>query len=141
MWELMSAIDEVEFDLFAYLRAQANGTLMDSPIFGRVLDEIGHIECWGPRAMGVGKKVCLIRESVQREGYRGCWECKEGKNCNTLAPLKRFHGKTIEHNHQMIRQFGLENWSDSGASTTRGGKAPIRSDIPDKLLIVTDIKA
>ncbi|MBI0584073.1 MAG: hypothetical protein ISF22_07585 [Methanomassiliicoccus sp.] len=62
--------------------------------------------------MGGSKKVCLIRESVQKKGYRGCWKCRGSKNCNTLAPLKKFHGKTIEHNHQMIRQYGLENWSD-----------------------------
>jgi hypothetical protein len=110
--ELKGAIDEVEFDRYAYLRAQANGTMLDFPIFIRVLDEIEHIECKGPCFMGGGKKVCPIRDCVKEKGYRGCWECDESKDCQTLAPLKRFHGKTIEHNHNMIRQYGLDDWSD-----------------------------
>jgi hypothetical protein len=32
-----------------------------------------------------------------------------------LAGLKRFHGKTIEHNHQMILEHGIENWADKRA--------------------------
>jgi hypothetical protein len=91
--------------------------------------------------MGGGKNVCLIRESVQKRGYRGCWECRESKNCKTLAPLKRFHGKTIEHYHQMIRSMAWRTGRTSEAGTTRGGKPPRRFYFPDRLNMVTDLKA
>jgi hypothetical protein len=63
--ELKKALDEVQFDQYAYLRAQANGKLLDFPVFIRVLDEIEGIECKGPCATGGGKKVCIIRDCVK----------------------------------------------------------------------------
>jgi hypothetical protein len=54
--ELKSAIDEVEFDRYAYLRAHANGTLMHFPIFVCVLDEIETIECRGALRHGQGAR-------------------------------------------------------------------------------------
>jgi hypothetical protein len=110
--ELKKALDEVQFDQYAYLRSQSYGKLLDYPIFVRVLDEIEAIECKGPCATGGGKKVCIIRDCVKQNGYRGCWECAESSSCVKLARLKRFHAKTIEHNHEMIRLHGIENWAD-----------------------------
>lgn len=109
--ELKKALDEVQFDQYAYLRSQSYGKLMDYPIFVRVLDEIEAIECNGPCATGGGKKVCIIRDCVKQKGYRGCWECHENSACAKLSRLKRFHGKTIEHNHEMILQYGIEDWA------------------------------
>ncbi len=129
--QLKKELDETDFDRYAYLRSQANGVLIDFPVFVRVLEEIEGIECAGPCATGGGKKRCPIRDCVQKKGYRGCWECAKRGDCTILAPLKRFHGDTIEHNLEMIRRYGIDNWAEKRGKhyPWRPSAAPAASEL------------
>ena len=47
---------------------------------------------------------------LEEKQYEGCWECDDFKDCELLDYLKRIH--SIEHNLEMIREFGINNWAD-----------------------------
>jgi predicted enzyme related to lactoylglutathione lyase len=116
---LFSALEQLEtllaalhFSDYARLKAQTNETLKAYPTFLRVLHEIKELRCKAPCQEGGGKPDCAIKHCVERKHYTGCWECPDVSRCELLAPLKEFHGETIDHNLTMIQRYGRDNWSD-----------------------------
>jgi hypothetical protein len=52
-----------------------------------------------------------MRQCVIDKGIAGCLDCKEYKVCKKLEPHNKFH-PGMEHNLDMIKEFGLDNWLD-----------------------------
>lgn len=110
--EFEKLLSDLKFDKYAEAKSKTNKAFRDYPKFASVLKEIKKLECTAPCQEGGCKPDCRIRECVQNKRYEGCWECDTSDTCDLLLPLKRCHGGTIDHNLEMIRRYGPDNWSD-----------------------------
>ncbi len=108
--ELEKLLEEVKFDKYAGLKSKTNETFNDYSKFIEVLQEMKKLECKALCTEGGCKEDCKIRECVKEKKYEGCWECDDFKDCELLDYLKGIH--SIEHNLEMIREFGINNWAD-----------------------------
>ncbi|MGF7117523.1 DUF3795 domain-containing protein [Methanobacterium oryzae] len=108
--ELENLLEEIKFDKYAELKSKTNEKFNDYSKFVEVLNEMKKLECVALCTEGGCKKNCKIRECVKEKNFQGCWECKEFKECELLDYLKGIH--SIEHNLEMIRKYGVNNWAD-----------------------------
>jgi Protein of unknown function (DUF3795) len=110
--ELIELSSKLHLDRYAELKARTNDSFSDYPVFERVLSAIVALQCPGPCRHGGGKTDCPIRECARERHYEGCWECPERGECELLAPLKKFHGVTINRNLDAIEEHGPDDWAD-----------------------------
>lgn len=108
--ELENLLKDIKFSEYAKLKSKANETFNDYPKFLNVIHEMKKLECKALCTEGGCKEDCKIRECVKEKGYNGCWECNDFKHCKLLDYLKGVH--SIEHNLEMIRKYGINNWID-----------------------------
>lgn len=108
--ELESLLEDVNFDKYAELKSKSNETFNYYPKFIEVLYEMKKLECTSVCSEDGCKEDCKIIECVKEKQYEGCWECDNFKDCKLLDHLKRIH--PIEHNLEMIREYGVDNWAD-----------------------------
>jgi len=109
--KLEDLLKELQFENYAELKVKTDGVFDDYPEFASVLSAIMKLQCPAPCREGGGKQDCAIRECARGKSYEGCWECDERSGCRLLAPLKEFHGETIEKNLEAIRENGPGGWS------------------------------
>ncbi len=109
---LRDMLSELNFGIYARLKAKTQPVFEDYPVFDEVLAGIETLACPAPCTDGGCKPDCKVRRCVGRKNYEGCWECAQHHTCRLLEPLKNYHGKTIDHNLEMIKERGLDNWSD-----------------------------
>jgi Protein of unknown function (DUF3795) len=108
--ELRELASSLHLDEYAKIRSESDPALRDYATFARILAEIEALECPAPCRLGGGKEVCAIRDCARERGYEGCWECTERISCRALAPLRAFHGETIDGNLDAIAEFGVDDW-------------------------------
>jgi len=108
--ELENLLNDVKFDKYAVLKSKNNKTFKSYPEFLDVLEEMRKLECKNLCTEGGCKENCKIRECVKEKQYEGCWECNDFKDCELLEYLKKIH--PIEHNLEMIRKYGVNDWSE-----------------------------
>jgi len=113
--ELTRLLNEVGFDEYASRKAEKVGPLRDYAAFAGVLDAITQLECPAPCREGGGNPDCAVRACAIEKHYVGCWECEDFRGCSLLDSLRRFHGENIDHNLEMIRQHGPDNWAEHRA--------------------------
>lgn len=110
--ELEILLSDLGFEKYAAHKAKTNVAFKNYAEFASVLKAIKGLKCVAPCSEGGCKADCKIRTCVQQKRYDGCWECDRYKTCELLKPLKKYHGKTIEHNLELIKKNGPDNWSD-----------------------------
>jgi hypothetical protein len=109
--ELIELSSKLHLDRYAELKSRTNDSFRDYPIFARLLSDIADLQCPTPCRLGGGKGGCPIRECARKRYYEGCWECPERGECELLAPLKKFHGETIDRNLDAIEEHGPDGWA------------------------------
>lgn len=108
--ELEAQLLDIKFDKYAELKSETNSRFEDYSKFFQVLQDMKKLECTAICTEGGCKEDCKIRECVKDKKYEGCWECPDFKECKVLLDLKKIH--SIEHNLEMIKNYGVDNWSD-----------------------------
>ncbi len=109
---LQDMLSELKFDEYAKLKTRTQPVFENYDMFTEVLTGIQKLACLAPCAEGGCKPDCMVRDCVRSKGYEGCWKCAQHHTCELLEPLKKYHEKTIDHNLEMIKEYGLDNWSD-----------------------------
>lgn len=105
-------LSDLQFGTYAELKSTGNPIFKNYDTFSEVLAEINKLKCIAPCSEGGCKPDCGIRDCVKSKNYEGCWECARRSTCELLEPLKEHHGETIDHNLEMIKEHGLDNWSE-----------------------------
>lgn len=108
--ELEALLIDIKFDKYAKLKSKNNPGFEDYSTFLQVLHEMKKLECRVICTEGGYKEDCKIRKCVKDNKYEGCWECPDFKECKHLVDLKKIH--SIEHNLEMIKSYGVDNWSN-----------------------------
>jgi hypothetical protein len=108
--ELEKVLQDIKFDKYAQLKSKSNETFSDYSKFMDLIQEMKKLECVNLCTSGGCKEHCKIRECFQEKQYAGCWECADFKECELLDYLKGIHA--IEHNLEMIKKYGVDNWAD-----------------------------
>jgi hypothetical protein len=114
--KLTDLLDNLGFEHYAKFTSTRIKEFQNYEIFRRLLTEMRKLKCEtncfeGPVSEYGCNKNCGMRQCVINNGIAGCWECKEYKVCEKLEPHKKFH-PGMEHNLDVIKEFGLENWLD-----------------------------
>jgi len=109
---LRKELEQRKFDEYARLKSKKNKLFNDYDIFMKVLSELVKLRCMKTCVNGGGNPDCRIRNCVRTKGIQGCWECTDFEDCEFLKPLSDYHGATPKHNLRLIREYGIENWSD-----------------------------
>lgn len=114
LFQLLSDLDEllqdIQFQKYADLKAKTNENFKDYPKFINIIQEMKKLECVALCSEGGCKEDCKIRKCVLEKEYEGCWQCVDFKECELLDYLKGIH--SIEHNLEMIKKYGVDNWAD-----------------------------
>ena len=110
---LRQQLDDWQFEKYAEHKGLHNKTFNAYPVFREVLDAILTLQCPKPCPQGGGNPKCTIRICARGKGLEGCWQCEGFETCETLGILCTCHGDTARHNLRMIRQYGVENWSQA----------------------------
>jgi hypothetical protein len=108
--ELEELLEELKFGKYAELKSKDNEVFKEYPTFLKVLGEIKALKCVALCTEGGCKEHCKIRECVISKNYEGCWECPGFRDCELLLGLKKIH--PLEHNLELIKKHGVDNWSD-----------------------------
>jgi hypothetical protein len=113
---LANILDELGFEHYAKLKSARIKELEHYDAFRKLLTAMKKLQCEtscfeGPVSECGCNKDCEMRRCVIEKGLTGCWECTAYKTCEKLAWHKEFH-PGMEHNLDMIRQYGIENWLD-----------------------------
>jgi hypothetical protein len=58
---------------------------------------------------GGGKSRCEVRQCVQKNGLKGCWECKGSRKCTLLDGLRRIH-PNLDYHLDLIADMGPAQW-------------------------------
>ena len=79
-----------------------------------VLEAIVDLQCNSPCRMGGGCSAfsCGILDCCLKKKLEGCWECEEFENCDNFDPLKACHGERPQKHLSMIKELGLDNWTE-----------------------------
>jgi hypothetical protein len=114
--KLADLLDKLGFEEYAKFKSARIKEFQNYGTFRRLLTEMKKLQCEtncfeGPISEYGCNEHCEMRQCVLSKGIAGCWECKEYKTCKKLEPHKKFH-PGMEHNLDMIKEFGLENWLD-----------------------------
>jgi hypothetical protein len=106
---LGEALSVLQFDEYAWLKAERNPVFSEYPTFIKVLKEIESLKCPGPCREGGGKPECEVRKCVRGNGYPGCWECKDRRTCTKLDSLRLVH-PNLDYHLDLIGKYGPKNW-------------------------------
>jgi hypothetical protein len=109
---LAGELDALDFDRYAELKAERDGSFSDYARFRAYLSRVISLRCPAPCAEGGGKPDCAIRSCAGAKGYAGCWECADFVTCALLTPFETFHGDTPRKNLRLIKTYGIDNWAD-----------------------------
>jgi hypothetical protein len=114
--KLMDLLDNLGFDHYAKFKSSRIKEFQNYETFRRLLTEMRKLKCEtncfeGPVSEYGCNKNCRMRKCVIEKGIAGCWDCEAYKVCEKLEVHKKFH-PGMEHNLDMIKEFGLENWLD-----------------------------
>jgi len=110
--ELQRFLRDLGFEHYAALKARGNDAFRNYNVFTEVLAAISSLECPRPCRDGGGGPSCRVRECSLSKGYAGCWECETFRECELLQGLRNFHGRNIDHNLEMIREYGVDDWNE-----------------------------
>lgn len=105
---LEKQLHSIRFDKYAAYKAAASPEFGEYPVFLQVLQAISGLGCETCNCKS-SEVSCHTRKCVLSKRLQGCWECPEVATCALLEPLKQRH-PFLEHNHNCIRQFGIDNW-------------------------------
>ena len=120
---LKHRLNELRFEHYAELKARQVPPLADYSLFLKVLDAIESLECPAPCRNGGGSPGCLVKECIARQGFCGCWECREREHCDHLAPLLRVHPNLLSH-LDLIAEYGPGAWAEHRGAHYRWGAPP-----------------
>ncbi len=59
-----------------------------------------------PCREGGGNPSCRVGGCARDKRYKGCGECNNFSGCRLLGPLRAAHGRTINHNLEIIKIYG-----------------------------------
>ncbi|MEA4900537.1 DUF3795 domain-containing protein [Desulfitobacterium sp.] len=112
--QLEAMLADLQFEKYAAHKANRSKVFEDYGKFVEVFKEIKKVECKVPCYEGPSSELgcsrnCKVRSCVVDKHYSGCWDCESFSNCELLSPLKEFH-PGLEHNLQMIKDYGIDNW-------------------------------
>ncbi len=110
---LRQKLEDCQFEKYAAYKSASNRIFNAYRSFREVLDAIPTLRCPKPCSQGGGNPNCAIRACARRKGLVGCWQCESFETCELLKPMCICHGDTVKHNLRMIRQHGVENWSQT----------------------------
>ncbi len=83
----------------------------DEMIF--LLKTINVLKCELPCRLGGGRGAsCEVIVCNTDRNIEGCWDCNEFEHCAKLDFLKPFCGNAPIKNLRIIREHGVENWSN-----------------------------
>ena len=113
---LTELLDNLGFEHYAKFKSARVKEFQNYETFRKLLAEMKKLKCEtncfeGPVSEYGCNENCEIRRCVIDKGIAGCWVCKEYKVCEKLEPHMKFH-PGMEHNLNMIKEFGLGNWLD-----------------------------
>jgi hypothetical protein len=124
--KLTHLLDNLGFEHYAELKSKRIKEFRNYVTYRRLLTEMRKLKCEtncfeGPVSEYGCNENCEMRQCVIDKGFTGCWDCKEYKVCKKLELHKKFH-PGMEHNLDMIKEFGLENWLDKRGRHYRWSK-------------------
>ncbi len=103
-------LNKVQFEKYAQVKSSTNTAFKKYADFYEVLTAIKNLECKAPCRENGDIFDCKIRSCAISKGYEGCWKCDDSKGCALLLQIKKVH-VDLDHNLQLIRREGFENWS------------------------------
>ncbi|MBN1187516.1 MAG: DUF3795 domain-containing protein [Bacteroidales bacterium] len=114
--KLADLLEKLGFEHYAQFKSKRVKEFENYPMFRKLLAEIQKIQCKstcfeGPASEYGCNPDCKIRECIMTKNLDGCWECAEYKICEKLEWHKKFH-PGMEHNLELIKKHGIENWLD-----------------------------
>lgn len=112
--QLEQLLADLHVEKYAAHQAKKSQVFNDYGKFIEVLKEIKKLECKVPCYEGPSSEMgcrwdCKVRSCVVDKQLPGCWDCSGFLNCDLLSPLKEFH-PGLEHNLQLIRDYGIDDW-------------------------------
>jgi hypothetical protein len=117
--KLADLLDNLGFEHYAKFKSSRIKEFQNYDTFRILLTEMQKLRCEtncleGPISEYGCNEHCEMRQCVINKSIAGCWECEDYKVCEKLEPHKKFH-PGMEHNLDMIKEFGIENWLDKKA--------------------------
>ncbi len=114
--KLSHLLDNLGFEYYAELKSNRIKEFQNYKTFRTLLTEMRKLKCdtncfEGPVSEYGCNENCEMRQCVINKSIAGCWECKDYKICMKLEWHKKFH-PGMEHNLNMIKEFGPDNWLD-----------------------------
>jgi hypothetical protein len=114
--KLIDLLDKAGFEHYAKFKSARVKEFQNYESFVKVLSEMRKLKCEttcfeGPISEYGCNPNCKMRQCVIDRGIAGCWDCNDYKGCEKLEFHKKFH-PGMEHNLDMIKEYGLENWLD-----------------------------
>jgi hypothetical protein len=100
---------QLEFDQYAKLKSAQHKEFEDYPTFLSVLRQIKNLRCPVPCRQGGGRSSCEVRLCAQSKGLKGCWECKDRRECRLLDRLRRIH-PNLDYHLDLIADMGPAQW-------------------------------
>jgi hypothetical protein len=73
------------------------------------LETLATMRCKKPCQCGGGPKECPIKICSKKKHLKGCWECSDIKDCDTLKFLEPVHGD-MKKRLRKIRKIGLDGF-------------------------------
>lgn len=102
-------LEQLQFDQYAMLKSAQNKEFGGYPAFISLLHQIKNLRCPAPCRQGGGKSYCEIRDCVQSKSLKGCWECKDRRECTLLDRLRRIH-PNLDYHLDLIAEMGPDRW-------------------------------
>ncbi|HEY9160971.1 MAG TPA: DUF3795 domain-containing protein [Desulfomonilia bacterium] len=102
-------LEQLQFEKYAELKSETDGVFNEYLKFVSVLKGMKTLRCSKPCRLGGGKAQCTIRDCVQKNGLKGCWECRERPGCSLLARLRTIH-PNLDYHLDLIKELGSEKW-------------------------------
>jgi len=111
---LIAALTESDFENYATIKKNANGTFKNYDRFIEVLQDIVQLRCDQSCriAGGCSSFECQILRCCREKRYEGCWECRQLDTCDKFEFLKALHGDTPKKNCSIIKQHGLRKFEE-----------------------------
>jgi len=102
-------LEQLQFDKYAKRKSAQQKNFKSYPTFVSVLHQIRELRCPTPCRQGGGKSYCEVRECVQSKKLKGCWECKDRRECALLDRLRRIH-PNLDYHLDLIADMGPAKW-------------------------------
>jgi hypothetical protein len=113
---LADLLDNLGFEQYAKFKSSRIKEFQNYETFRNLLTEMKKLKCEtncfeGPVSVYGCNENCEMRQCVLNKNIAGCWECNDYKVCKKLELHRKFH-PGMEHNLDMLKKFGLDNWLD-----------------------------